>query len=197
MHHLLTELGVPQELQAYFSIKDLYFEYGDEREYFGKGFHLVPVTTDLWMAGNYPATELIITSSAMEAICYLTVNRWRHPVNAVLSFIALGNLPQARQLGWIGAFCQKRKITLVFGNDLLGRLADIAVAAGIRGKALRLVWRDGLIEAHLNNKVCPIPPEQVSLNRFEKAAGFRMGIRTRKPAHHNSFLEQLQNDSRQ
>ncbi|MCQ6957052.1 hypothetical protein [Mucilaginibacter aquariorum] len=197
MHPLLTELGVSEELQAYFYTEDLCFEYANDKEYFGEGFHLVPVTADLWMAGNYPATELIITASAMEAIAYLALNQWRHPANAVLSFIAIGNLPHARQLGWISSYCQKRKITLVFGNDLLGRLADIAVASGIRGKAVRLCWQDGMVMLYLNHTAYRFAPERLSLNAFEKAAGFRTAIRTRKPTHHHSFLEQLQHDSRQ
>ena len=197
MHSLLTELGVSKELQAYFDIDEPRFDYGDEQEFFGSGFHIVPTTGDLWLAGNYPATELIITSSAMEAIAYMTLNAWRHPVNAVLSFIAIGNLPHARQLNWIRACCQKRKITLVFGNDLLGRLADIVVAAGIRNKALRLYWHDDRVQLYVNNRSFEANPEKLSLNSFEKAAGIRTGIRTRKPAYHNTFLEQLIHDKKQ
>jgi hypothetical protein len=197
MHPLLTALGVSKELQAYFDIDELRFDYGDEQEFFGQGYHIVPTTADLWLAGNYPATELIITSSGMEAIAYMALNAWRHPANAVLSFIAIGNLPHARQLNWIRAYCQKRKITLVFGNDLPGRLADIVVAAGIRNKALRLNWQNGKIQLYLNNTVFEADPEKLSLNSFEKAAGFRTAIRTRKPAHYNTFLEQLTYEKKQ
>ncbi|MFC0513162.1 hypothetical protein ACFFGT_03085 [Mucilaginibacter angelicae] len=197
MHPLLTELGVSEELQAYFDIDELRFDYGDEQEFFGPGFHLVPTTSDLWLAGNYPATELIITSSAMEALAYMALNAWRHPANTVLSFIAIGNLPHTRQLNWIRAYCQKRKITLVFGNDLLGRLADITVAAGIRNKALRLYWHNGKVQLTMNNTVFEADPEKLSLNSFEKAAGFRTCIRTRKPTRHNTFLEQLIHDKKQ
>lgn len=197
MHPLLTELGVSEELQAYFDIDELRFDYGDEQEFFGSGFHIVPTTGDLWLAGNYPASNLIVTSSAMEALAYMALNAWRHPANAVLSFIAIGNLPHTRQLNWIRAYCQKRKITLVFGNDLLGRLADIAVAAGIRNKALSLYWHNGKVQLTMNNNVFEADPENLSLNSFEKAAGFRTGIRTRKPTRHITFLEQLIHDKKQ
>jgi hypothetical protein len=197
MHPLLTELGVSKELQAYFDINELRFDYGDEQEFFGSDFHVVPTTGDLWLAGNYPATELIITSSAMEAVAYMALNAWRHPANAVLSFIAIGNLPHSRQLNWIRAYCQKRKITLVFGNDLLGRLADIVVATGIRNKVLRLRWQNSKVQLHVNNRAFEADPEKLSLNSFEKTAGFRTAIRTRKPAHHNTFLEQLIHDKKQ
>jgi hypothetical protein len=196
MHPFLTELGVSQELQAYFDIGELRFDYGDDQEMFGPGFHLVPVTADLWLAGNYPATELIITSSAMEAIAYMVLNAWRHPAGAVLSFIALGNRPHPQQLRWIRDYCQKRKITLVFSNDLTGRLADIVVASGIRNKTVRLRWEKNAVQASLNGAVFQFAPESLSLNAFEKAASVRTGIRTRKPLHHYSFLEQLRYDNK-
>jgi hypothetical protein len=197
MNSLLTELGVSKELQAYFNAADLCFDYGDQQELFGHGFHLVPSTADLWLAGNYPATELIITSSAMEAIAYMALNAWRHPANAILSFIAIGNLPHTRQLNWISAYCQKRKITLVFSNDLTGRLADIVVSAGIRGRAVRISWHADVVHLHLNSSVFALSPDTLSLNIFEKAAGIRSGIRTRKARLYNSFLDQLIYDKKQ
>ncbi|MBD1385851.1 hypothetical protein IDJ75_11220 [Mucilaginibacter rigui] len=193
----LSKLGVPPELQAYFGTADLCFDFGDEQELFGEGFHRVPTTPDLWMAGSYPATELIITSSAMEAVAYMTLNAWRHPPNAVMSFIAIGNLPHPRQIQWISAYCQKRKITLVFSNDLPGKLTDIIVASGIRKKAVRAAWQRGKVHLHLGQLALGFLPEVVSLNAFEKAAGIRTGIRTRKPAGHNTFLDQLIYDQQQ
>jgi hypothetical protein len=197
MDNLLTALGVSQELQAYFNTADLCFDYGNEQELFGQGFHRVPTTADLWMAGNYPATELIVTSSAMEAVAYMALNAWRHPSNAVMSFISLGNLPHPRQLEWISAYCQKRKITLVFSNDLPGKLADIIVASGIRNKDVRPVWHHDKIQLHVGHRTFSFPPETVSLNTFQKAAAIRTGIRTRKPARHNTFLDQLIDDQKQ
>ena len=191
MHPLLAELGVPPELQANFDIEDLSFDFGNDRETFSRDAHLVPTTEDLWLAGNYPASELIITHSAMEAIAYMTINAWRHPAKAALSFLAIGNYPHPRQLQWMRNYCQKRKITLVFPNDLTGRTTDIAVSAGIRGKAVRAVWHTNSVNILLNGAAYRFSPELISLNAFEKASGIRTAVRTRKPLKHNTFLEQL------
>ena len=196
MPALLTQLGVPPELQAFFDLQDLYFTYGDEQEVYGPGFHHVPVTRDLWMAGSHPATELIITPSAMEAIAYTTLNAWRHPANSLVSFIAVGLRPQPEQLQWLARYCLKRKITLVFPNDLCGRLADIVIAAGIRNKPVRPVWNSPGVQLWLNNQVIQLPAEKLSLHTFEKAASLRTGIRTRKPGRFNTFLDQLHNDNK-
>ncbi|MES2108727.1 MAG: hypothetical protein V4577_08275 [Bacteroidota bacterium] len=195
MEDLLTELGVSKELQAFFNITEPLFNYGNDLEYFGSGIHFIPTTSNLWVAGNDMATELVITSSAMEAIAYLSLNTYRYPVTETICFIAIGNLPHAAQLNWIRVNRQKRKITLVFGNDLLGRLTDIAVACGLCNKAVRLCWSDGGVEVFANGKQFKADPELLTLNNFEKAAGVRTGIRTRKPIRHDTFLEQLKHDT--
>ena len=197
MSDLLTELGVSKELQAFFNITETLFSYGNDQEYFGPGIHLIPTTNNLWVAGNDTASELVITSSAMEAIAYLALNTYRYPVTETICFIAIGNLPHAAQLDWIRANRQKRKLTLVFGNDLLGRLADIAVACGLCNKAVRLCWSDGQVEVFVNNRQFEATPELLTLNTFEKAAGIRTGIRTRKPIRHDTFLQQLKHDTNQ
>jgi len=68
----LITLGVPPELQAFFNLHELYFDYDDTFEYFDFGFHLVPTNSGIWLAGRPLTTDLIITSSAMEAIAFLT-----------------------------------------------------------------------------------------------------------------------------
>ncbi|MCC8407695.1 hypothetical protein LJ707_02060 [Mucilaginibacter sp. UR6-1] len=197
MHDLLTKLGVSTELQAFFDLRDLCFSYGDEQEIYGPGFHHVPVSSDLWMSGKYPATELIISSSAMEAIAYMALNAWRHPADGSLSFIAVGLRPQPEQLRWINRYCLKRKITLVFPNDLCGRLADIVIAAGIRGRPVRPFWNKGNVQLRLKTQTIELPADKISLNMFEKAASLRTGIRTRKPVRFDTFLDQLRYDNEQ
>jgi hypothetical protein len=197
MSDLLTELGVSKELQAFFNITEPQFNYGNDLEYFGPGIHFIPTTNNLWVAGNDTAAELVITSSAMEAIAYLALNTYRYPVTETICFIAIGNLPHTAQLNWIRANRQKRKTTLVFGNDLLGRLADIAVACGLCNKAIRFCWSDEVVEVFANDRRFKADPELFTLNTFEKAAGIRTGICTRKPIRHDTFLEQLKHDTNQ
>ncbi|RFZ85268.1 hypothetical protein DYU05_06620 [Mucilaginibacter terrenus] len=196
MHMLLDKLGVSPELQAFFDANELCFNYGVEEEIYGADFHHVPVTRDLWMAGNNPATELIVTSSAMEAIAYMTVNAWRHPSPAGLSFIAVGLRPQAEQLHWIGKYCLKRKITLVFPNDVCGKITDIIIAAGVRQKAVKPRWKNDKVDLLMGGLIIELPVDKISLNFFEKAASLRTGIKTLKPKRFNTFLDQLHDDSK-
>jgi len=195
MHSNLTALGVPPELQAYFCIGEPVFDYGPDREFFGPGCHFVPTTTHLWMAGNPMAKEVIITSSAMEAIAYLVLNAHRYPLLSGISFIAIGNLPHPGQLEWIRLNCQKRKITLVLGNDLLGRLADIIVALGIRNKPVQLHWGRQLVWITSGSRHFQADPDRLTLNSFEKACGLRTAIRTSKPKYFDTYLHQLKNDN--
>ena len=191
MNPLLTRLGVPQEVQAFFNIHDLLFTYGDHFEHFDTGFHRVPTTQNIWLAGKDLSREVIITSTAMEAIAYLSVNLYRYPDLNSLSFIAVGNLPQPGQLNWIRANYQKKKFTLVFGKDLLGKLADIMIAAGIKNKTIRLMRSDMQVQILCNNKLYGFEQDNLSLSAFEKAAGMRTGIRTCKPKEFDTYLDQL------
>jgi hypothetical protein len=176
MAAFLTGPGVPEELRAFFN-----------REETG--------SDDGWLAGNAAATELIVTSGRPEAIAFMTVNAYRYTVTDALLFFAVGNLPDARRLDRIRAARQKRKITLVFSNDLLGSLLDITVAAGLTGRSVGLRWSDGRVEVDAGNRKFAADPGRLTLNYFEQMTGTRSGIRTRKPRRYNTFLEQLKYDT--
>jgi hypothetical protein len=195
MNNFLTRLGVPPELQAFFNSDDPLLNPEYEEAAFDNSFYHGPDGTGLWLAGNETATELIITNSALEAIAFLTVNAYRYPLPDALFFIALGNIPHARQLNWIRHNRQKRKVTLVFSSDLPGCLHDITVACGLNGNAVRLVWSDSRIKITAGNRQFAASPDELTLNSFEKTAGIRTGIRTRKPNRFNTFLEQLKYDN--
>ncbi|MBD1395180.1 hypothetical protein [Mucilaginibacter glaciei] len=197
MNPILTELGVSEELQAFFQVTDLVFSYGQDTECFGENFHRVPATSNLWVAGNDLTTEVVITHSAMEAIAYLTLNRHRYPRIDTLSFIAIGNLPHEGQLQWIRSGWLKKKHTLVFGNNLLGRLADIKVAAGLADRQVRLYWNSPHIRIETENSHHELTMDNLSLNVFEKAFGIRSGIRTYKPIKFDTFLDQLKHNGKQ
>ena len=194
INRLLNELGVSEKLQAYLNISELLFEYGYDLEHFSKDFHLIPTTRNLWVAGNDIAAELVITSCVMEGIAYLNINASRYPSLNSVRIIALGNLPHSLQLEWIRANCQKRKITLVFSSDLLGRLADITIAAGIRNKPVRLCWTGFAITVEANGLSFDEDPDKLTLNVFEQKTSIRTAVRTRKPVRFNTFLDQLKHD---
>ena len=192
MSEVLIRLGVPPSFLAWFNCADACeFPYGDAREIFKDRFHKVPTTVNLWFAGHRSASEVVITHSAIEAIAFLSLNTDHYPNLESVSFIATGNLPGMAQLQWIRRNFQKRKFTLVFGNDLLGALTDIKVAAGLKGHGTR-IWLSGdvvRIQMKTQQHLFSIP--EVSLHAFEKAFGLRMNIRTRKPNRVVNFLDQL------
>lgn len=192
MSEVLIRLGVPQPFLAWFNCADACeFPYGDASEIFKDRFHKVPTTVNLWFAGQRSASEVVITHSAIEAIAFLSLNADHYPNLEAVSFIATGNLPGMAQLQWIRRNFQKRKFTLVFGNDLLGALTDIKVAAGLKGHGTR-IWLSGdvvRIQMKTQQHLFSIP--ELSLHAFEKAFGLRMNIRTRKPNRVVNFLDQL------
>ena len=197
MNPILTKLGVPPGVQAFFNVGELLFNYGGHFEHFGIGFHRVPTTTNLYVAGGEVTKELLIASSVMEAVAFLTLAGHCYPNLNDLSVIAIGNLPYPGQLNWIKSRWQKGKITMVFGKDILGRLTDIKVAAGIRNKVVRLSMRGNRIDIEYNHIHYQFDQDSLSLNRFEKSAGLRSGIRTCKPKKFDSFLDQLKHDTNQ
>jgi hypothetical protein len=197
MNPVLTALGVPIQVQAFFNSNELLFNYGGHYEHYDTGFHRIPTTTHLWLAGAEITREVIITSTAMEAIAYLSANLYKYPELHFLTFIAIGNLPHRNQMLWIKSHFPKRKLTLVFGNDLMGRLTDIKVVAGLHKKDVTLELSGSKVNINYNNVLYQFEQEGLSLYAFEKAAGLRSGCRTSKPKEHITFLDQLKNHANQ
>lgn len=191
MNKLLTELGVPNDLQALFNNSDCLFDFGDGQEHFGPGFHRVPTSQNVWRAAGDFVTDVVITHSAMEAIAYITLNRYLHASLDNIAFVAIGNYPHALQTGWIRDTFTKRKITLVFGNCLLGVVADLRVVAGLRLLPLRMRLEDNFIGLECKGHTHSIEQGSLSLYLFEKVFGIRSGIKTSKPKNHLTYLDQL------
>lgn len=191
MNRLLTELGVPNDLQALFNNSDCLFDFGDSHEHFGEGFHRIPTSQNVWRMSRDSATDVVITHSAMEAIAYITLNRYLHPSLDNIAFVALGNYPHAMQMNWIRETFKKRKITLVFGNCILGILADIRVVAGLRSLPLRMQIDGNCIRLQCKDRTHKIDQSALSLYLFENAFGIRSGIKTSKPKEHLTYLDQL------
>ena len=192
MNELLTRLGVPMDIQAFFNTTaDLVFHYGDTYEHYGEDFHKIPTTANLWMAGEDCASQVIITYCAMEAIAFITINRQRYPNLGELAFIAIGNKLQEEQANWIRQKFRKRKLTLVFGNDILGHMTDIKLAAGLKGITISLFHNNYRVAISYKELAYDFDEEKISLNAFQSAFGIRSRIRTRKPNAALTFLNQL------
>jgi hypothetical protein len=192
---ILTRLGVPAELQAFFGVCELRFNYGNAVEYFDTGLHSVPVTTGLWLAGSTQSRDTIVTASAMEAIAFLTLNRHRFTALESIAFIAIGNLPHTGQVNWIKTNFHRSKFTLIFSKDLLGRLADIKVALGLADKEVQLQYTGQQIRVNCDGHSYEFSMDKLTLNAFEKSSGLRTGVRTIKPKMFDTFLDQLNHDA--
>jgi hypothetical protein len=196
MNHLLTRLGIPPEIQAFFNASaDLSFCYGDQYEHYDVRFHIVPSTLNLWFAGTQNATHLIITYSVMEAMAYITLNRHRYPRLEQLAFVAIGNRLHVEQGEWIRQSFPGCKVTLVFGKDLVGQITDIKLAAAIKNIPIHIFYKDPEIHIYRDNCLQVFNQEQVSLHAFQDAFGIRPRFRTGKPVLSLTFLDQLKYDS--
>jgi hypothetical protein len=196
MNRVLTGLGIPLEVQALFNIAGgLIFNYGDQVERYGAGFHIVPSTQNLWFAGTQNATHLIITYSVMEAMAFITFNRHRFPRLEQLAFIAIGNKLHAEQGDWIRQNFPGRKVILVFGKDLVGHITDIKLAAVIKNIPVRILYQGNEIHIYRNNSLKVFDQQQVSLHAFQEAFSIRPRFRTGKPVRSFTFLDQLKHDA--
>jgi voltage-gated potassium channel Kch len=196
MNALLTRLGVPPEIQAFFNASaELSFNYGDTNEHYGDGIHKVPTTQNLWVAGNETASNVIITYSAMEAIAFITINRQRYPNLEQLAFIAIGNKLQPEQVNWIMQNFHKRRFTLVFGKDLIGHITDIKLAAGLKNITIRVFHANHTVMIYRYDELRFFEDERLSLHAFQQAFGLRGRICTRKPIKTLTFLDQLKHDA--
>jgi len=194
MNAVLTALGVPDDIQAFFGAEELVFTYGCHYEHYTQEFHRVPTTTHLWTAGSLVTREVIITPTAMEAIAYLTLHRHKYHRLENLTCVAVGNLPHRSQLKWISEHLSGKKFTLVFPRDLLGNLADIKIAAAIKGQHVAFKHLPTSIEIQFKRLIFQFAEDELSLNKFEKFTALRTGCRTAKPKSAYTFLEQLKNE---
>jgi hypothetical protein len=195
MNAYLTKLGVPPRIQQFFALEEPIFDFGNESEYFSETIHRVAVTNNLWMAGDLFARQVIITFSAMEAIALLTLNQAKFSNYKELLFIATGARVRDGQLKWIKKNLQGREFTLAFGNELIGRITDIKVAAAIRDKSVKLSFQEGNVIAWLKEKKIVFEEDKLSLHAFETAFGIRTMIRTCKPLNQLTFLDELKYDT--
>lgn len=202
MHPYLTRLGIRPEVQRFFrpfyrvdAIGNLLFAYGEKSEHFGFAFHKVPVTDGFWLAGNLELSQarpVVLSASALEAVSWLNKKYHAFPQTENLLFVALGAGTSEAQLSWIRAHLGGKAVRLVFGNDLLGRMADLKLAAAIRGRPLS-VYIDEAEQVLVNfrSRVFSFSQEDFSLAAFEREAGARFGLAADKPKVYHSFFDEL------
>ncbi|WPU99114.1 hypothetical protein SNE26_24175 [Mucilaginibacter sp. cycad4] len=195
MNDTLTKLGVPLDIQALFNVQQPFFDYGDAVEIIALNYHFVPASHNIWVAGNGAAVEVLIARSAMDCIAFLALSTLKYRQLEKLCFLALGNRPSTAQLNWIRENYGKRKFTLLFEADLMGRATDIFVAVGLKAKRVKLEWTGQQVKVIYNGHSVLFDGEQLTLNAFEQAFSTRTAVRTRKPLQQANYFNQLKYDS--
>lgn len=199
MYPYLSRLGVTPALQDFLrpfcSITEdggLCFSYGDAAEIFGMAYHYVP-TNGWWQAARCPpaaASHLLIASSAMEAIAFLQLQP-RMAAAGMLRIIAAGTRPEPSAFLRLAELVKRRRISVLYGSDLPGRIITLRLAAALRGFPLSAGLRQGRVVAAFRGIIYDMDPGQISLPAFEKLCGNRFYIHTPQPSGAATFLEQL------
>lgn len=191
----LERLDIHPKVQSFFqpylkiTCGRLVFNYGNSFEHVSADFHRVPITEEVWIAGEPTlAKDLFITGSAMDAITWLNLNRQRYRWLETLCFIAVGASPGKHHAEII---LQHKKLHFIFSNDPLGAICDLKLASFIRDKPLKISYRENLFEIVFENQFYAF--EKLSLNSLEKASGYNFRIRTHKPKKAITYYEQTFN----
>ena len=202
MHPYLTRLGVRPEVQQFFrpfyeadDIGNLLFAYGGDWEHFGFAFHKIPMTDSFWMAGNLQFEQVrlvVLCASALDAVSWLNKKLNIFPQLENMLFLSLGAGINDGKLLFLREHLAGKQYRLLFGNDLLGRMADLKLAAAIRGwpLLLYLAEKQQLI-VEFRGRQFTFSQEHFSLFAFEKAARIRFGVATDKPKSLNTFFDEL------
>ncbi|HMI02732.1 MAG TPA: hypothetical protein VK541_09635 [Pedobacter sp.] len=199
---LLSHLGVSLKVQQFFadsfhspSNDELCFSYGTVSECFRFGFHYVPLVAKPWIAGNSNPSQIshvFLCNSAMEAVAFLALNYSSFSGMGKLLFISFGVCPAQDQVDLVRERFRHKRIALIYGGDLLGRIADVKIACWLNGKDLTVSHQmPGILKLRFQDTGYTFYEEKLTLSAFERASGFRSDVRTYKPRHFMSFLEQL------
>ncbi len=200
MNPILTDLGVPAEVQFFFQKNfkyeknALHFLYGDSYELYNNQVHHIPANANCWIGGDpcfHNVRELFICSSAMEAIAFLSVNLNLYKSIEHLSFVSLGLLPCRNHFEFIRFNRKGQKLSLVMGSDVLGRVSDIKIATGIYRHSTQAILAGNCIEMIFKGESFIFSQNAITLSAFEKRTKFRSRIRTYKAVNSSSFLDGL------
>lgn len=208
----LAALGIKPQVQHFFepwldvsTETELQFSYTDQTtsqknwEVINAYGTLIPSTTGIWCAGAYHPNTVrhsFLFYSAIEVLSFCTMNTdWLiRPGN--VAFSALGLCPVASQVEVLRSRFPNARLHTVFGNDVLGRIADCKVALWAKGKDAHFYMHQDIIIVQYNSKSFRIPEPIFSLHLFEQKSSLRAGIRTHKPkAGFAAFFELLKEAS--
>jgi hypothetical protein len=161
--------------------------------------HRVPSTSGFWLANadhSNLITDLYISYSAAELLCFISQRAFilKHPEQ--LAFVAVGLLPSSAQVAALKSTFPLTRWHLIFDTNLVGRIADAAIATWFKGRSVSFQVNDEQVIIRYSDKPFVMDSGDFSLSRFERITGLRAGMRTHKPLRGiTSFIElQLANN---
>jgi hypothetical protein len=170
--------------------EEVIINYHDSIEHATADFHRIPITENHWTTGHTTtAGQLIISSSAMDAIAWLNQNHTRYRNLNDLSFISLGAYPTTTHAETIQPYARRKKCHFLFSNDPTGALCDLKLASCIRGLPLKIAYENHQYHILFQHKQYIL--NHLSLSALEKASRHNFHIRTHKPQKHGTYYQQL------
>jgi phosphoserine aminotransferase len=127
----------------------------------------------------------------MEAIAWLHINYRSYSHNDNLLFLSTGTKPGPEHFRCLIEKAKCKSISLLFGNDLLGRACDLKTAAALRKQPQAVSKFNQHVTVSFRSKNYVFSDDSFSLNAFEKVAGYRFKVRTLKPKGFNTWLDLL------
>jgi hypothetical protein len=146
------------------------------------------------MGGNlqFPQVrQAMVCSSAMEAISWLNNNYSSFGSLDNLLFLAVGARVSDTHIRFMVKYLAGKTFGLLFGNELLGHIACLKVAAGIRQVPVAIYCRKEIVQVVFRSVIFKFQQAEFSLPAFERSAKFRFKIPAYKPKGFASFFDQL------
>ncbi|WP_454802973.1 hypothetical protein [Mucilaginibacter phyllosphaerae] len=170
--------------------EEVIINYYDSIEHATADFHRIPITENHWIAGNMAiASQLIISSSAMDAIAWLHQNHNRYPDLNDLAFISVGAYPTTTHTAIIQQYAPNKKLHFVFSNDPTGALCDLKLASWVHGIPIKISYQDH--QYHIGFQHQTFMLSYLSLSALEKQSRHHFHIRTHKPKSNGTYYQQL------
>ena len=172
----------------------LIFQYGNEVvESWAPDWHRIPSTSKFWLANaDHPnlISDLYISYSAAELLCFISQRAFLLKFPEQLAFAAVGLLPSSAQVDALKLTFPLARWHLIFDTDLVGRIADAAIATWYKGRSVSFQIMNEQVMIAYCDKPFMVDSGVFSLSRFERLTGLRAGMRTHKPLRGlSSFIE--------
>lgn len=192
----LTTISFTDEIVEYFkndntklSASEIWFYYTTDselvaKEYFSDQHHQVPSTSGFWtryMCHPSAIRTCLVFLSAIEALCFVQATRSISKDSGATAIVSIGSRPRKEQVIQLKKRFPNAKFHLIFGNDIICRVLDCAVALWLTDKEAIFKLAESSIRISYGQSVRLVETTKLSWSSFQKAFGIRTSVRTHKP----------------